>query len=104
LIPYFRSEEEGDVAKKPPGRRHVSKVTAKGQVTIPKGIREQLGLEEGEYVIWETRGEEVVMERAAVSSEDEFDALADRIAKQFARKGVSRADVEDAIRWARSRS
>lgn len=89
------------MARSHAGSRHLSKVTAKGQVTIPKAIRDQLGLEQGAYVVWEPRGEAVVMERAAVASEDEFEALADRIAKRFARKGISRADVEDAIRWAR---
>lgn len=86
------------------GQRKLSKVTAKGQVTIPKSIRDQLGLEQGEYVVWETRGGEVVMERAAVSSEDEFEQIAARIAKRFAKKGISRDEVEAAIRWARRNS
>ena len=84
--------------------RHVSKVTAKGQVTIPKEIRERLGLKSGEYVVWEPRGGGVVMERASVSSADDFEGLADRIADRFAEKGISRDEVEDAIRWARERS
>lgn len=81
--------------------RYVSKVTAKGQVTIPVEIRRDLGLEEGEYVVWETTGNRVVMERAAVPPTEDFDALAERIAERFSEKGVTREDVEDAIRWAR---
>lgn len=87
-----------------PADRRLSKVTAKGQVTIPKGIRDELGLEAGAYVMWETRGDEVVMERAAVSTEDEFEALAKRISERFSKKGISREEVEEAIRWARRRS
>ena len=83
-----------------PNERYVSRVTGKGQVTIPKEIRDRLGLERGEYVVWQPRGESVVMERATVSADD-FDALADRIAERFRRKGITREDVEDAIRWAR---
>lgn len=80
--------------------RYVSRVTGKGQVTIPKEIRDRLGLERGEYVVWQPLGESVVMERATVSADD-FDEIADRIAERFRRKGITREDVEDAIRWAR---
>lgn len=86
------------------GRPYVSKVTAKGQVTIPKEIRDRLGLERGEYVVWEPRGEGVVMERATVSPAEEFEELADRIAKRLKKQGITRDQVEEAIRWARGRS
>ncbi|MDP2497365.1 MAG: AbrB/MazE/SpoVT family DNA-binding domain-containing protein [Candidatus Palauibacterales bacterium] len=84
--------------------RYVTKVTAKGQVTIPKEIRDRLGLEEGAHVVW-TRGEgRAVLERAAVAPTGDFDALAERIAERFADRGISREDVKDAIRWARDPS
>ncbi|WP_342350094.1 AbrB/MazE/SpoVT family DNA-binding domain-containing protein [uncultured Nitrospira sp.] len=38
-----------------------SVITRKGQVTIPKPIRDQLGLEEGEKVIFIRRGDEVLL-------------------------------------------
>jgi AbrB family looped-hinge helix DNA binding protein len=38
-----------------------STVTRKGQVTIPKLIRERLGVQEGEKVSFSVRGEEVVL-------------------------------------------
>jgi AbrB family looped-hinge helix DNA binding protein len=81
--------------------RYVSKVTAKGQVTIPVEIRRALGLEKGAYVVWEPTEDRVVMERAAVPPTEDFDALARRIAERFSEQGVTREDVEDAIRWAR---
>lgn len=84
--------------------RYASKVTGKGQVTIPKEIRRRLGLREGEYVVWEPRGEQVVVERATVGPSEDFDRLATRIAKRFAEKGITHQDVEDAIRWAREDS
>ena len=37
-----------------------SVITRKGQVTIPKPIRDQLGLEEGEKVMFIRRGDEVL--------------------------------------------
>ena len=38
-----------------------SGITRKGQVTIPKPIRDQLGLEEGEKVMFIRRGDEVLL-------------------------------------------
>lgn len=38
-----------------------SKVTQKGQVTIPKAIRERLGVREGQKVIFVIRGEDVIL-------------------------------------------
>lgn len=38
-----------------------STITRKGQVTIPKAIRDRLGVKEGEKVFFVMRGEEVVL-------------------------------------------
>lgn len=38
-----------------------SVITRKGQVTIPKPIRDQLGLEEGEKIMFIRRGDEVLL-------------------------------------------
>lgn len=84
--------------------RYVSKVTAKGQVTIPKPVRERLGLERGEYVVWEAGEDGVVVGRAAVPPTEDLEKLAGRVAEKFAEKGITRDDVEEAIRWARERS
>ncbi len=38
-----------------------SVITRKGQVTIPKPIRDQLGLEEGKKIMFIRRGDEVLL-------------------------------------------
>ncbi|CUS32753.1 AbrB/MazE/SpoVT family DNA-binding domain-containing protein [Candidatus Nitrospira nitrificans] len=38
-----------------------STITRKGQVTIPKAIRDRLGVKEGEKVLFVMRGEEVIL-------------------------------------------
>lgn len=38
-----------------------SKITRKGQVTIPIEIREELGFKEGDTVLFEKRGKQVIM-------------------------------------------
>jgi AbrB family looped-hinge helix DNA binding protein len=41
----------------------VAKVYSKGQVTIPKAVREAAGIDIGDRVIVEARGDEVVVRR-----------------------------------------
>lgn len=46
----------------------VAKVTSKGQVTIPKKVREKLGIQPGEEVGFEERGEQVILKKALTKS------------------------------------
>jgi antitoxin PrlF len=41
-----------------------SKITAKGQITVPAEIRRKLGLGRGSVLEWEQRDDEVVVRRA----------------------------------------
>ena len=43
----------------------VTTITIKGQVTIPKEIREELGLKPGDKVIFRKEGENIVLEPAS---------------------------------------
>lgn len=81
--------------------QYTSKITSKGQVTIPKEIRERYGFREGEYLILEPKDEELVVRRGRIVAEEGFEALVDRIAERFEERGISRSDVEEAVRWAR---
>ncbi len=84
--------------------QYTTRITSKGQVTIPKAIRERYGLEEGDYLVLEPKGEDLVMRKGRmVTSEEDFEALAARVAERFEERGITREDVEDAIRWARER-
>lgn len=52
----------------------------------------------------EPRGEVVRKGRMVTSSEgseEDFEALAARVAERFEDRGISRSDIEDAIRWVR---
>jgi antitoxin PrlF len=82
--------------------RYTTRITSKGQVTIPKAIRDRYGLVEGDYLILEPRGEDLVVRKGRIMASDEdFETLAARITERFEKRGISRADVEDAVRWAR---
>ncbi|MEE8583897.1 MAG: AbrB/MazE/SpoVT family DNA-binding domain-containing protein [Acidobacteriota bacterium] len=41
----------------------VSKISRKGQITIPKEIRESIGVEAGDFVGYQTQGDKVLLMR-----------------------------------------
>jgi AbrB family looped-hinge helix DNA binding protein len=45
-----------------------TQVTRKGQVTIPKELREEYGLEEGDEVVWKHTDEGIIIRKANRSS------------------------------------
>ena len=68
-------------------------VTSKGQITIPKAVREELGLTEGDRVAFR------VLEDGSVIVEPETVDLLDlKGALKPKRKGVTVADMDAAIR------
>jgi AbrB family looped-hinge helix DNA binding protein len=84
--------------------RYTTRITSKRQVTIPKAIRDRYGLQEGDYLVLEPRGEDLVVRKGRmVTSDEDFEALAARVAKRFEERGITREDVEDAVRWARKK-
>lgn len=81
---------------------YVAKVTTKGQVTLPKEVREVLGADEGDYVLFARRGRSFEIRRLSLSPEEEFEAFARPIRERFAKEGVVPEDIGEAIRWARA--
>jgi AbrB family looped-hinge helix DNA binding protein len=84
--------------------RYAAKITAKGQVTIPKAVREEMGLAEGDYLVFERGKDAMTIKRSAIPPTEDFEALAERISRRLKGRGVTREDVADAIRWARRKS
>lgn len=48
---------------------YLSKITAKGQITLPKPIREKLRFETGAYLEMQVRGQELVIKTITPKSE-----------------------------------
>jgi AbrB family looped-hinge helix DNA binding protein len=68
-------------------------ITSKGQITIPKAVRDQLGLREGDRVAFRVVGDgRVVVEPETIDLLDLAGILKPR------RKGVTLADMDEAIR------
>ena len=61
----------------------LSKVTTKGQITIPKSIREKLDLKEGSKIIFLQKGNDIVIKNSAMLAlekiQEEFEGEAERL-------------------------
>ena len=47
----------------PNGISPTSRISEKGQVTVPKKLREAVGLAPGDFVVYEVRGNEIILRR-----------------------------------------
>lgn len=81
-------------------RPPTTKISSKGQTTVPKQVREELDLGEGDVVLWTVREGKAELRKAVGPAED-FEKLAARIAEHFEERGVTPEEVREAIRWAR---
>ena len=79
----------------------ITSMSSRGQVVIPLDIREQLGLREGEKFVVVGEGDTVVLKKITMPSFENFDKLLQKTMKFAKEKGVTKDDVEDAIKRAR---
>jgi antitoxin PrlF len=76
-----------------------SKLTTKGQVTIPKAIREALGLADGDSVVFRVEGQRAVLARTP-----ELLELAGAVSVPAAKRGVAWDEIRTRTRASRSRA
>ena len=67
----------------------VSRVTAKGQVTIPVDMRRQLGIKEGDKVLFINNGKNIIITNAAMAA---FSELQEAFAGEAERLGLKSED------------
>ncbi len=76
-----------------------SKLTTKGQVTIPKAVRDALGLAEGDSVVFRVEGQRAVLARTPDLLE-----LAGAVSVPAAKRGAGWDEIRQRTRTARSSS
>jgi AbrB family looped-hinge helix DNA binding protein len=81
--------------------QYVVKITDKGQITLPKELREAYNFKEGDYLLLFPQGEGLRAEKALVSPVSRFKDLAAGTEKRFRDEGLQPSEVEEAVRWAR---
>ena len=79
------------------------KVSFKGQITIPKEIRNKLGVTPGDFVLFAEEKGAVVLKKARISPEEEFNKLVTTLDKKIKKLGITDQDIEDAIKWSRKK-
>jgi antitoxin PrlF len=75
-----------------------ARVTSKGQVTIPKPVRDALELREGDEIVFR-----VERKRAIVAKTPDFIAMAGSVAVPAAKRGTPWDEVLTSTRLARAR-
>jgi AbrB family looped-hinge helix DNA binding protein len=76
-----------------------ARLSSKGQLTVPKRVREALGLAEGDHVVFRVEGKRAILARTA----DLLD-LAGSVVIPAAKRGTPWADVLRRTRAARARA
>jgi len=74
----------------------LSKVSSKGQVVIPKKVREKMGIVEGDRVLVYATGNVVVLRRVK-ESESVLSTVSSSVRRKVAEKAVRAEDVKEAI-------
>lgn len=81
---------------------YVSRITTKGQVTVPLELRKHLNVKEGDYILFEKKGSKVEMKKMVPTND--LEDFARPIRERFQKNGITPDDIEEAIRWARGRN
>jgi len=77
------------------------KITRRGQITIPRPIRKSLKLHEGDMLDFFYLDDMVLLKKKKEPVEV-FRSLAEKVRKEFKRKGITRDDVAAEIKAYRS--
>ena len=84
-----------------PNTAHLSKISFKGQVTIPKEVRANLNAKPGDYIFFVREGNKTVLKKAKLTVAEEFDKLTSTIDERSKDLKIKDNDIEKAIKWAR---
>ena len=79
-----------------------TKMSSKGQVVIPEGIRKRLGLKAGAQFVVVGDRDVVILKAIRPPSMEDFDALISEARKQARKAGMKRTDINAAVAKARS--
>ena len=75
----------------------LTKMSSKGQIVIPKVLRELLDIKEGEVFAMFGEDDTIILKRVSMPSEEEFEGLL-RWGTEYAKaKGITKDDVQRAI-------
>lgn len=80
------------------------KMSPKGQLVVPDEIRQKEKFRPGDRFVGIQIKEGVLFKRVKIPNvKVEFEKLAKKVEKQFKKDGITKKDIEEAIKWARKR-
>lgn len=79
----------------------IVKMSPKGQLVVPKEIREETGFEPSDRFIAMPIEDGVIFKKVDIDVEAEYQRLSDQIQQRFDEQDIDEDIVEDAIQWAR---
>jgi AbrB family looped-hinge helix DNA binding protein len=79
----------------------IVKMSPKGQLVVPKAIREQIGFEPSDRFIAMAVEDGVIFKKIDIDVEQEYDRLSQQVQERFEREDIDENAVEDAIEWVR---
>jgi AbrB family looped-hinge helix DNA binding protein len=81
-----------------------TKMSSKGQVVIPEGIRKRLGLKAGAQFVVVGDKDVVILKAISPPSMEDFDTLISEANKQARTAGMKRSDIAKAIAKVRNKN
>ena len=72
-----------------------TKMSSKGQIVIPKSIRERFNLAEGTQFLVTGKDDIVILKAITAPSLDEFESLIQEARAQVRKVGLEQADIDD---------
>ena len=81
----------------------VAAVSSKGQIVLPKAIRESLNIDTGAKLMVFSDGDSILLKPIPTPDISEFKTLMDAASEWAKRVGMTEADIADAIKTVRAR-
>ena len=81
----------------------ITALSSKGQVVLPKAIRESMGIDTGAKLMVISDGNSIVLKPVVMPDIDEFRKMMDSANKLAKEVGMTEGDISDAIKEVRKR-
>lgn len=81
----------------------VTSVSSKGQVVLPKAIRDEMDLDTGSKLVVFTDGKNILLKPISVPDLSEYESLMKESKKWAEKVGMKQSDIDDAVKSVRKR-
>ena len=82
----------------------ITSVSSKGQVVLPKAIRDEMNLDTGSKLVIFTDGKNILLKPITMPDLSEFESLMKESKKWAEKVGMKQSDIDDAIKTVRKRN